>query len=48
MLNLETLDDGRKLVQNFVGLLVIFDLSGNELRKVAEGLGCVQNLCSNS
>ena len=44
LLNLESLNDGGKLAENLVRLLMVLDLGGNELREVAERLGGVEDL----
>lgn len=44
LFNLKSLNDGGELAENLVGLLMVLDLGGNELRKVAEGLGGVEHL----
>lgn len=44
LLGLQTLDDGSQLGEDLVGLLVIVNLGGDELRQVAKGLRRVQNL----
>jgi len=44
LLQLQTLDDGRKLAQDLIRLLVVLHLSSDELRQVAEGFGGIQDL----
>lgn len=44
LFGLEALDNGGKLGEDLVGLLVVLDLSGNKLGKVAQGVGGVKNL----
>lgn len=44
LLRLKTLNDGGELSKNFICLLVILNLSGDKLGKVAQGLRCVEDL----
>jgi hypothetical protein len=44
LLDLELINDRRQFRQNLVCLLVVFELGGDELSEVAEGLGCVEDL----
>lgn len=44
LLNLETLNDRRKLAQDLGGLLVVLELGSDELSKVAKRLRSIQNL----
>ena len=44
MLSLQTLDDRGQLGEDFVGLLMILDLSCNELGQVAKRLRRIQDL----
>lgn len=44
LLSLQALNDGSELLQDLVGLLVVLNLGGDELRKVAQGLGGVEDL----
>lgn len=44
LFDLQLVHDGRQLRQNLVCLLVVFELGGNEVGEVAEGLGCVKYL----
>lgn len=44
LLNLQAVDDGGKLAENLVGLLVVLNLSGDQISEVAEGLRGVKNL----
>lgn len=45
LLILKLLDNWRNFHQNLVCLLVVFELGGDEVGEVAEGFGCIQNLC---
>lgn len=44
LLGLEAFDDRRKLAENLICLLVVLNLSGDELGQVSEGLGGVEDL----
>lgn len=44
LFNLELIDDRRQFRQNLVCLLVVFELGGDEVGEIAEGLGCVEDL----
>lgn len=44
LLRLETLDDRGELGENLVCLLVVLNLSRDKLGKVAQRLGCIENL----
>lgn len=44
LLNLEALNNRRKLVKDLVGLLVVLNLGGNKLGEVAQRLGGVEYL----
>jgi hypothetical protein len=44
LFDLQLVHDGRQLRQNLVGLLVVFELGGNEIGEVAEGLGGIEDL----
>ena len=44
LLDLESLNDGGKLAEDLVGLLMVLDLGGNELGEVAKRLGGVEHL----
>lgn len=46
LFNLQLFHNGSQLRQNLVCLLVVFELGGNEVSEVAEGLGSVQNLAN--
>lgn len=44
MLDLETIDNRCKLTENLVRLLVILELSSNQICKVAKRLGRIKDL----
>lgn len=44
LFHLQLLDDGSQLGQDVVGLLVVFELGGDEFGEVAEWLGGVEDL----
>jgi hypothetical protein len=44
LLNLQSVNDGGQLGEDLVGPLVIFELGGNQIRQVPQGLGGVQDL----
>lgn len=44
LLGLQALDDGGELLKDLIGLLVVFNLSGDELGEVAQGFGRVKDL----
>ena len=44
LLHLELIHHGGQLGQDLVGLLVVLELGGDEVREVAEGLGGVEDL----
>lgn len=44
LFHLQLLDDGSQLGQDVVGLLVVFELGGDEFGEVAERLGGVEDL----
>lgn len=44
LFDLQLVDDRRQLRQNLVGLLVVFELGGDEVGEVAEGFGGVEDL----
>ena len=44
LINLNLVDLGSKLRQNFVGLLMVLKLGSNEVREVAEWFGGIENL----
>ena len=44
LFDLQLVHDGSQLGQNLVGFLVVFELGGDEVGEVAEGLGGVEDL----
>lgn len=44
LFDLQPIDDGRKIAQNLVGLLVELHLRGDQLSQVAQRLGAVKDL----
>jgi hypothetical protein len=44
LLGLQALDDRGELLENLVGLLVVFNLSSDELGQIAQRLGGVKDL----
>lgn len=44
LFDLKLINDGSQLGQNLIGLLVVFELGGNEIGKVTKGLGGVEDL----
>jgi len=44
LFNLQLFHNGSQLRQDLVCLLMVFELSGDEIGEVAERLGCVENL----
>lgn len=48
LLNLQLVDDRRQLRENLICLFVVLELCGDEVREVAERLGGVKDLDSQS
>jgi hypothetical protein len=48
LLNLQLIDNGRQLGENLVCLLMVLELCGDEIRKIAERFGGVKDLESQS
>ena len=46
LFNLQLIDDRRQLGEDFVCLLMVFELSGDEIGEIAEGFGGVKDLFS--
>lgn len=46
LLNLQLVNNWGELGQDLVGLLVVFELGGDEIGEVAEGFGSVEDLQS--
>ena len=44
LFDLQLVDNGRQLRQDLVCLLVVFELGSDEIGKVAEGFGSVEDL----
>jgi hypothetical protein len=44
LLNLESVNDGGEFAEDFICFLVEFELGGDQVGKVAEGLGGVEDL----
>lgn len=44
LLHLQTVDDGSKLAEDLVGLLVELQLGGDQVGQVAQGLGGIKDL----
>jgi hypothetical protein len=44
LFHLQLVHDGRQLRQNLVCLLMVFELGGDEVGEVAEGLGGIEDL----
>lgn len=44
LFNLKTVNDRRKLTKDIIRSLVIFQLCGNQIGKISQRLGCIENL----
>ena len=44
LLHLQAINNGRRLAQDLLSLLVVLDLGGDQLSEVTEGLGGIEDL----